>query len=1672
MKQSWFRKSIVMLLTLTMVMGTFNVSVFAGVEDVAVSESTEASEQVQETPEAMAQSPAVAETPEQTQETLEADSSEEATPAEELPIQEEPVEEMQQSKAMSSAPLLTSSGALDVQGTEVVLEGNEGLFAYEWKSELGIKTLFWRIDGEDLGIVKYDYDTGSHYYQTKTNALAKWSEKVYFTVVHEYNFGATASGHTQAGVSVEQNNTQLNDKISSKYDAIIKVNQVKGYTPTLYINNDPVTLNNNEYTLTYGRIVDDVSVSVVYSHNADVKVESAPWEYDGKYHNLISVTGEYTANMQYKLNDGSYSSSIPQAKDAGTYTVYYKSTDGTAVEESSVKVTVTPAQIETVELKGTGANNPKYDATEKSVTVSSINGISVNKSGYTVNDPSMQKGTNAGTYRFRVIGKDNFKGYKDVSWTINKAETPVTATWSEETTYTYNGKSQHPTITLNNLCDADNGKYSVQYLSGVANSQFVDAGTYTNLRAVVIFSDDITDNYSFNNGQKYGDSVTWDGPQSFRINKQEVTLKWGETNFTYNGLPQKPADPELEGLIEGDSCDINVTVLDGSGKLDIGHADAGDYTAIASLQFRLIGGDEKNYKLPTSEESRISFKIIEATLDRDSLIIAPKSFDYDKNEHTSIPISFQDEAGNTFLWALYGGSFNITNNKGTNAGEYTLTITAKDHTNFKGSASADWGIYKRSIGNASFEAFDTVYNGQPQTPNVIGHIGDLITGDTLVLGDDFTIKSATRNGEAVDTNDLSCAGTYTLTLEGKDKYEGEKIVSWTIKPASLDMTVNAKSDLTYNGEAHDLVDVRVTQETINPGSITKTYIVKKVGENFNLLPPDASDPAWDSATDVAKATDAGYYAVYCKATSTDTNYKPTVGGALVRIGKAELSKDNVTLVKTYGDDYVYNGEEHTVSVVVTIDGNTITDGDWYLMPTSVRSAANAGTYHVYISATLGGNFKDDGIAIDKTWTIDCKDIGKVNLDKMIAQNKIIRTYNGLPQQPLVSDLILSDLETDEQLYVTKDFLAEIEPRIDAGTYSFKIYGTGNYTGSKDIEWEIEKAAITSVVGVNTTFGYDGEVHRPTFLVYSSEAGILPLAATSYKTTGDTEKTEVGSYTLKVEGKDNFTGLGELRWEIVKGLPSFEITPHEVEYTGYQIDLVSAEAKNGVRHKKPQFKFIVEKIGEGAIADIVTNKYGVDSDAWNTASRRARATDAGYYAVFYKVYGDKNHKDITGCVISRITKATLTEENVQLWPNEFTYDGSDKSTKVYVRYNGKKVSGEDYYIVNVATAKSVLAAKDAGTYHVYVSATLGGNFTDEGIAIDKTWTIKKAVQTGKVNINSWVWCDTPSTPWMTDLKEDANVTYEYAVRGTDVENGEWSKTQPSAIGAYTVRATIDETKNYEKAVVSADFSIGSLYYKALTIEPIAEQLYTGNEIKPGIVVKHGGYTLKEGSDYTITYSNNVEPGTAMVKVVFVGYYYGTYTTTFDIYGKPGTVMTVKAKTLKGPAVQLTWSKIEGAEKYVVYGNKCGKKYKKLKTTAGNTFNVKKISGKKLVAHKSYKFYVIALDAEGNKLAQTKSIHYVVQKTKGNIANATKVTVSKKNVVLNVGKTSKIKAKVKIYKNKKHLAKNHGAELRFTSNNTDVATVDNKGVITAVRPGSAKIVVQYVSGAKTTVQVTVR
>ena len=96
----------------------------------------------------------------------------------------------------------------------------------------------------------------------------------------------------------------------------------------------------------------------------------------------------------------------------------------------------------------------------------------------------------------------------------------------------------------------------------------------------------------------------------------------------------------------------------------------------------------------------------------------------------------------------------------------------------------------------------------------------------------------------------------------------------------------------------------------------------------------------------------------------------------------------------------------------------------------------------------------------------------------------------------------------------------------------------------------------------------------------------------------------------------------------------------------------------------------------------------------------------------------------------------------------------------------------------------------------------------------------------------------------------------------------------------------------------------------------EYTYTGNAIKPAVVVKNSKGNTISTNHYTVSYTNNVKVGKATVTITFKGYYTGKVTKTFIINPK-GT--SIKSLTPRSNAIRIDWYKqdVQVTHYYIMY-----------------------------------------------------------------------------------------------------------------------------------------------------------
>lgn len=192
----------------------------------------------------------------------------------------------------------------------------------------------------------------------------------------------------------------------------------------------------------------------------------------------------------------------------------------------------------------------------------------------------------------------------------------------------------------------------------------------------------------------------------------------------------------------------------------------------------------------------------------------------------------------------------------------------------------------------------------------------------------------------------------------------------------------------------------------------------------------------------------------------------------------------------------------------------------------------------------------------------------------------------------------------------------------------------------------------------------------------------------------------------------------------------------------------------------------------------------------------------------------------------------------------------------------------------------------------------------------------------------------------DIPDQEYTGYEI-VPGITIENGEtileegidYTVECYNNLDTGTATMLITGINSYT-GTLEKNFDITPVNVSKLTCSGISEQIYTGNELCPDTKIQYGENTLTLGTDYTITYTNNIIPGTATAEIQLIGNYDGTRTVYFPIV--LGEIKNLSAKAESTSSITLTWDK-NGSDSYKIYRyDSSSDKYVYLGTTSSCSY----------------------------------------------------------------------------------------------------------------------------------------
>ena len=260
-------------------------------------------------------------------------------------------------------------------------------------------------------------------------------------------------------------------------------------------------------------------------------------------------------------------------------------------------------------------------------------------------------------------------------------------------------------------------------------------------------------------------------------------------------------------------------------------------------------------------------------------------------------------------------------------------------------------------------------------------------------------------------------------------------------------------------------------------------------------------------------------------------------------------------------------------------------------------------------------------------------------------------------------------------------------------------------------------------------------------------------------------------------------------------------------------------------------------------------------------------------------------DYTGTITKNfnIVARDISDTTIGSIPNQ-TYTGNSISALPVITYNGATLTkGTDYTLtysnnVNVGTGTVTITGK--------------GNFKG---TTSKTFSISARAMsdTSVANVSSQTYTGNGISPLPTitynnkTLKKDTDYTLSYS----------------NNINAGTATITITGKGNFT-GTTSKTFSISARAMSDTSVANISSQTYTGNVISPLPTITYNNKTLKKDTDYTLSYSNNINAGTATITITGKGNFAGTTSKTFSISARAMSdtnVVNISSQTYTGNVI---------------------------------------------------------------------------------------------------------------------------------------------------------------------------
>ena len=216
---------------------------------------------------------------------------------------------------------------------------------------------------------------------------------------------------------------------------------------------------------------------------------------------------------------------------------------------------------------------------------------------------------------------------------------------------------------------------------------------------------------------------------------------------------------------------------------------------------------------------------------------------------------------------------------------------------------------------------------------------------------------------------------------------------------------------------------------------------------------------------------------------------------------------------------------------------------------------------------------------------------------------------------------------------------------------------------------------------------------------------------------------------------------------------------------------------------------------------------------------------------------------------------------------------------------------------IYTAKLTVSARDAENF----AESLNNGKTDDGYTIirvsDTVLTLTKTFPaTAEKTLTGITIKTCPHTTYTAGEqfnKAGMVITAQYDDGSTKEVQPTYFQFTPAPLTVNDKEVTISYTEGNVTKTAKQEITVNPKALTANMVQSIVSHPYNGSAIEPAVIVKDGSKTLTAGTDYTVTYKDNTNVGTATVTVTGTGNYKGSAETKFNITAKALTTSMVGA-----------------------------------------------------------------------------------------------------------------------------------------------------------------------------------